>query len=68
MTEIRCDIPNSDGVRILRSETELAVYLKGLGSPLFDREGDVVTIPSFAAGRAEFSKAKQIDCDRWGCE
>jgi hypothetical protein len=64
---IRCEMPNTDEVRIFRTEAGLAAYLSDLGNPEFVRVGNTVTIPSFAEGRKTYSDAKQLDCNRWGC-
>jgi hypothetical protein len=34
----------------------------------YDEQYKVYRVPAFAASIARYSKAKQIDCDRWGCE
>ena len=67
IVHIRCDMPDTDEVRIFRTEKGLAAYLSDLGNPEFERVGNTVTIPAFAEGRKKYSDAKQLDCNRWGC-
>lgn len=64
---LRCDMPDTDEVRIFRTEEGLAAYLFDLGNPEIEREGNTVKIPAFAEGRQRYSDAKQLDCNRWGC-
>ena len=80
LSQLRRVIDGMDGrVVIELPNTDEMLYLRnGLSVKNFILEhGDVevvvkapyqLSVPAFREGREKFSKAKQIECNRWGCE
>ena len=60
----------SDAIAIISNDFQLRSYIKEFGDVVVEFHGtcNVYTVPEFAAVIARYSAAKQIECDRWGCE
>ena len=60
----------TDAYSIIKDSAALDRYIKEFGnvSVVFDSEWNVWRVPDFADAIKKYSDAKQIDCQRWGCE
>lgn len=67
--EFKVEMPNTDAVRIFSSEHGRQEYLMshGIDVVVMDEVYGVLRVPEWAAGRAEYSRLKTIDCWCWGC-
>jgi hypothetical protein len=70
LEEFKVEMPNTDAIRIFRSEHDRQEYLMkhGIDVVVMDEVYGVLRVPEWAAGRAEYSRLKTIDCQRWGCD
>jgi len=64
--EYQVELPNTDALRIFRTIKEAFAFLDTLGVKEYYLQGTKFIVPEFAAGRVEYSRVKQIECDRWG--
>jgi len=62
------EMPNTDAIRVFKTRKEALAYIDSLDVQEFHYKWGQFTIPEFAEGREEYSRKKQIECDRWGCE
>ena len=60
----------SDALQIISNEFQLASFIEQFGDVAveFDKDANVWRVPEFSGVIARYSAAKQIECDRWGCE
>ena len=60
----------TDAYQILSDGWSLTNYISKYGDVEveYDEQYSVYRVPAFAERIARYSEAKQIDCDRWGCE
>ncbi len=60
----------SDAHCTLSNPESAKQYIKQYGDQEieYDEKCKVYRVPAFAERIARYSKLKQIDCDRWGCE
>lgn len=60
----------SDALQIISNEFQVNSFIDQFGDVVieFDENANVWRVPEFAGVIARYSAAKQIECDRWGCE
>jgi len=60
----------TDAIAIISNDFQLRSYIEQYGDVVieFDYAFNVWRVPEFAGVIARYSAAKQIECDRWGCE
>lgn len=60
----------SDALQIIGNDFQLRSYIERFGNVVveYDEAANVYRVPEFAGVIARYSAAKQIECDRWGCE
>ena len=60
----------TDAHAVINNSPALDRYIKEFGnvSVVFDTEWNVWRVPEFADAIERYNAAKQIDCQRWGCE
>ena len=60
----------TDALRNLREYQQVDNYIADFGDVEveYDETYKVYRVPAFAERIAKYSEAKQIDCNRWGCE
>ena len=60
----------TDALRNLREYQQVDNYIADFGDVEveYDETYKVYRVPAFAERIARYSEAKQIDCNRWGCE
>jgi hypothetical protein len=70
-----CNFPikvetDTDAVAHIRDNAALDRYIQQYGNVTIVRDNDrnLYRVPAFADKIERYSKAKQIDCQRWGCE
>jgi len=62
--------PKEDAHRLIANEEHAQNYIDQFGDVeiVFNEEYKYWKVPAFKVGRDEYSRLKQIDCERWGCE
>lgn len=60
----------TDALHILPNRKAVSQFINEYGDPEieYDARYNVCRVPDFAAQIERYTAAKQIDCDRWGCE
>ena len=64
----RVEMPKTDAQRCVSSPEAAARFIAEFGDVeiVLDEKYGHYAVPAFAEGRAEYSKLKQADCDRYG--
>jgi hypothetical protein len=62
--------PRSDSSQILYDQYQMDTWIARNGDVevIYDEYYKCYRVPAFAETREEYSKIKQIDCMKWGCE
>jgi hypothetical protein len=60
----------TDAIQIISNDFQLRAYIEQYGDVEveYDEDSNVWRVPEFAGVIARYSAAKQVECDRWGCE